>query len=50
MLEGELDLESEPWPRISESAKNLIRGMLVRDVSERMTAQEVLSEFSGLFS
>lgn len=44
MLEGELDLESGPWPSISESAKDLIRGMLVRDPKKRMTAREVLSK------
>ncbi|KAI3793699.1 hypothetical protein L1987_36319 [Smallanthus sonchifolius] len=43
VLKGELDLESEPWPSISESAKDLIRGMLVRDVTKRMTAHEVLN-------
>ncbi|KAJ0550854.1 putative protein kinase CAMK-CDPK family [Helianthus annuus] len=43
VLEGELDLETEPWPRISESAKDLIRGMLVRDVSKRLTAHDVLN-------
>ncbi|KAK7380234.1 hypothetical protein VNO78_32739 [Psophocarpus tetragonolobus] len=32
----------EPWDRISESAKDLIRGMLCTDPSRRLTAQEVL--------
>ncbi|KAF2289584.1 hypothetical protein GH714_037300 [Hevea brasiliensis] len=39
---GELDFISEPWPNISESAKDLIRRMLVRDPKKRMTAHEVL--------
>lgn len=43
VLEGELDLESGPWRSISESAKDLIRGMLVRDPKKRMTAREVLN-------
>ncbi|KAI3809461.1 hypothetical protein L1987_25437 [Smallanthus sonchifolius] len=43
VLIGDLDLESEPWPRISESVKDLIKGMLVRDVSKRMTAHEVIA-------
>nr|XP_043631549.1 calcium-dependent protein kinase 20-like [Erigeron canadensis] len=42
-LHGELDLESEPWPSISESAKDLIRGMLVRDVTMRISAHEALN-------
>ncbi|WVZ13424.1 hypothetical protein V8G54_010990 [Vigna mungo] len=32
----------EPWDRISESAKDLIKGMLCTDPSRRLTAQEVL--------
>ncbi|KAM0024169.1 putative protein kinase CAMK-CDPK family [Helianthus debilis subsp. tardiflorus] len=42
-LHGVLDLESEPWPSISEGAKDLIRGMLERDVTKRMTAHAVLN-------
>lgn len=51
VLKGELDFISEPWPSISESAKDLVRRMLVRDPKKRMTAHEVLCEyacFSGL--
>lgn len=42
VLKGELDFISEPWPSISESAKDLVRRMLVRDPKKRMTAHEVL--------
>lgn len=42
VLKGELDFSSEPWPGISESAKDLVRKMLVRDVKKRLTAYEVL--------
>ncbi|KAI5679682.1 hypothetical protein M9H77_00909 [Catharanthus roseus] len=42
VLKGELDFVSEPWPSISESAKDLIRKMLVRDPKKRPTAHEVL--------
>ncbi|KAL2327315.1 hypothetical protein Fmac_020742 [Flemingia macrophylla] len=42
VLRGELDFISEPWPSISESAKDLVRRMLVRDPKKRMTAHEVL--------
>ncbi|KAK4377810.1 hypothetical protein RND71_004106 [Anisodus tanguticus] len=42
VLKGELDFASEPWPTISESAKNLVRKMLVRDPKKRLTAHEVL--------
>ncbi|KAF9670638.1 hypothetical protein SADUNF_Sadunf13G0089700 [Salix dunnii] len=42
ILQGKLDLESDPWPNISESAKDLIRKMLERDPRQRITAHEVL--------
>ncbi|EEF38311.1 calcium-dependent protein kinase 20 [Ricinus communis] len=42
VLKGELDFISEPWPNISESAKDLVRKMLVRDPKKRLTAHEVL--------
>ncbi|WOL08930.1 calcium-dependent protein kinase 10-like [Canna indica] len=42
VLHGTLDFQSEPWPSISESAKDLVRRMLVRDPKKRLTAHEVL--------
>lgn len=45
ILEGKLDLESYPWPTISESAKDLIRKMLTRDPKRRITAAEALGMF-----
>uniref|UniRef100_A0A0D6QWY5 non-specific serine/threonine protein kinase n=1 Tax=Araucaria cunninghamii TaxID=56994 RepID=A0A0D6QWY5_ARACU len=42
VLHGELDFASDPWPGISESAKDLIRKMLVRNPKKRLTAHEVL--------
>ncbi|GJZ00060.1 calcium-dependent protein kinase 26-like protein [Tanacetum coccineum] len=44
ILQGELDFSFNPWPVISESAKNLIKKMLIRDRdrSRRITANEVL--------
>ncbi|KAF5733668.1 Calcium dependent protein kinase 1 [Tripterygium wilfordii] len=42
VLHGDLDFSSDPWPSISESAKDLVRKMLVRDPRRRMTAHEVL--------
>ena len=42
VLKGELDFSSEPWPGISESAKDLIRKMLVRNPKRRLTAHQVL--------
>ncbi|KAF3774722.1 Calcium-dependent protein kinase [Nymphaea thermarum] len=43
ILQGPLDFQSEPWPGISESAKDLIRNMLTRNPKKRFTARQVLS-------
>ncbi|XP_066371424.1 calcium-dependent protein kinase 9-like [Miscanthus floridulus] len=42
ILRGNLDLQREPWPRISEGAKSLVRQMLQMDPKKRPTAQQVL--------
>ncbi|XP_059436419.1 calcium-dependent protein kinase 4-like [Corylus avellana] len=42
VLKGHIDFESDPWPIISDSAKDLIRKMLCSQPSERLTAHEVL--------
>ncbi|KAJ8540299.1 hypothetical protein K7X08_030218 [Anisodus acutangulus] len=42
VLKGHIDFDSEPWPLISESAKDLMRKMLCMQPSERLTAHEVL--------
>ncbi|EOA34990.1 hypothetical protein CARUB_v10020082mg [Capsella rubella] len=42
ILEGKVDLETSPWPTISESAKDLIRKMLTVDPKKRITAAEAL--------
>lgn len=44
VLKGELDFISEPWPSISDGAKDLVQRMLVRDPKKRLTAHEVLCE------
>lgn len=48
ILHGKLDLESAPWPSISESAKDLVKKMLERDPKKRISAHEVLCEFLAL--
>ncbi|KAL0348555.1 UNVERIFIED_CONTAM: Calcium-dependent protein kinase [Sesamum angustifolium] len=42
VLKGHIDFDSDPWPLISESGKDLIRKMLCMRPSERLTAHEVL--------
>ncbi|EFJ09896.1 calcium dependent protein kinase [Selaginella moellendorffii] len=43
ILRGHLDLSSDPWPSISDGAKDLLRKMLKQDPKERMTPLEVLN-------
>ncbi|KAF7149625.1 hypothetical protein RHSIM_Rhsim02G0107000 [Rhododendron simsii] len=42
ILQGEIDFDSEPWPTISNSAKDLVRKMLTQDPKERITSSQVL--------
>ncbi|KAL8210581.1 hypothetical protein R6Q57_005018 [Mikania cordata] len=42
VMHGDLDFSSDPWPNISDDAKDLVRKMLVRDPKKRFTAHEVL--------
>ncbi|PKU84011.1 calcium-dependent protein kinase 26 [Dendrobium catenatum] len=42
VLKGHVDFDSEPWPLISDSAKDLIRRMLCPSPKDRLTAHEVL--------
>lgn len=48
ILRGHLDFSSEPWPSISSSAKDLVKKMLRADPKERLSAVDVLSNFSAL--
>ncbi|KAG4952959.1 hypothetical protein JHK87_038553 [Glycine soja] len=42
ILQGHIDFESSPWPSISNSAKDLVRKMLIKDPKKRITAAQVL--------
>ncbi|KAK4275457.1 hypothetical protein QN277_018537 [Acacia crassicarpa] len=42
VLEGHIDFESQPWPNISDSAKDLVRRMLTQDPKKRITSAQVL--------
>ncbi|CAA6656597.1 unnamed protein product [Spirodela intermedia] len=42
ILRGEIDFDSDPWPTISNSAKDLVRKMLTRDPKKRITSAQVL--------
>lgn len=42
VLKGDIDFESNPWPSISNSAKDLVRKMLTQDPKKRITPAQVL--------
>jgi calcium-dependent protein kinase len=42
ILRGNLDFRREPWPKVSDSAKSLVRHMLEPNPKERYNAQQVL--------
>lgn len=44
ILKNRLDLESPPWPSISNGAKDLIKKMLTVDPKKRITASEALED------
>ncbi|OVA02704.1 Protein kinase domain [Macleaya cordata] len=42
ILRGLIDFKRDPWPNVSESAKNLVQQMLEPDPKIRLTAKQVL--------
>ena len=44
ILEGKLDFSADPWPAVSNGAKDLVKRMLKYDPKDRLTASEVLSK------
>lgn len=43
-----MNFKRDPWPKVSDNAKDLVKKMLNPDPSQRLTAQEVLGK--ALFS
>ncbi|KAJ1285867.1 hypothetical protein BS78_03G311200 [Paspalum vaginatum] len=43
ILRGQVDFTSDPWPRISPGAKDLVRKMLTSDPKKRISAYDVLN-------
>uniref|UniRef100_A0ACD5U3C6 Uncharacterized protein n=1 Tax=Avena sativa TaxID=4498 RepID=A0ACD5U3C6_AVESA len=43
ILRGQVDFTSEPWPRISSGAKDLVRKMLTSDPKRRISAYDALN-------
>lgn len=42
IIRSVIDFKRDPWPKVSESAKDLVKKMLDPDPSRRLTAQQVL--------
>ncbi|XP_020096095.1 calcium-dependent protein kinase 20-like [Ananas comosus] len=42
IIRSVIDFKREPWPRVSDNAKDLVKRMLDPDPKRRLTAQEVL--------
>ncbi|KAI3941235.1 hypothetical protein MKX01_029809 [Papaver californicum] len=42
ILRGAIDFKRDPWPKVSDSAKSLVKQMLEPDPKKRLTAQQVL--------
>lgn len=42
VLKGSIDFKTEPWPKISEAAKDCVRRLLDQDVSRRATSGIIL--------
>lgn len=41
IMKADLDLETAPWPTLSDAAKDLVTGLLQRDVRKRLTLEQV---------
>lgn len=42
VLKGATDFKSEPWPRVSDAAKDCVRRLLEMDAAKRATAEQIL--------
>jgi serine/threonine protein kinase len=49
VLRGQIDLASDPWPKISSGAKDLAKKMFNINPKERLTEFQVLSKFLDPF-
>lgn len=42
IIRSVIDFKRDPWPKVSDTAKDLVKKMLDPDPKRRLTAQEVL--------
>ncbi|KAK8528212.1 hypothetical protein V6N13_001992 [Hibiscus sabdariffa] len=48
IIRSVLEFKRDPWPRVSDAAKDLVKKMLNPDPKRRLTAQEVLGKLPSL--
>ena len=41
VLKGQIDFKSDPWPKISDAAKDCVKRLLEMDASKRATSEQV---------
>lgn len=44
IIRSVIDFKRDPWPKVSDNAKDLVKKMLNPDPSKRLTAQQVLGK------
>jgi len=45
IIRSVIDFKRDPWPKVSDNAKDLVKRMLDPDPKRRLTAQEVLGKW-----
>ncbi|PHT34698.1 Calcium-dependent protein kinase 10 [Capsicum baccatum] len=48
IVKGPIDLNRYPWPRVSDEAKDLVKGMLDANPYNRFTVEEVLASMAEI--
>lgn len=47
IIRSVIDFKRDPWPKVSDNAKDLVKKMLDPDPRRRLTAQEVLGNIES---
>lgn len=50
IIRSVIDFRRDPWPKVSDNAKDLVKRMLDPDPKRRLTAQEVLGNYHFLIN
>ena len=49
IIRSVVDFKRDPWPKVSDNAKDLVKKMLDPDPKRRLTAQEVLGNIQSIY-